>query len=425
MQEFPWYISPKTDYKVKSAIVIGGGLAGTSAAYSMAVRGWDVTLIERNAKLCEEASGNPVGILTPLITHKNDPIGDLYMRGFEYSLSHLKKLVNSGYEIDFYNTGALELSTAKITKELYDIIIPETDIKKISPQQASQLCGLSINSNALFMEKCGVVSPAKLSCANILAGGSRIGLLFSENILSLVKEQENWIVKDVAGLAIASASVVIIANAADAIKFIQCKWIPIYSVRGQLTYLPARAGFELNKILCYDGGYITPEFNGFHYVGATYTRDNSSREITIADNKTNIENLGKIINIGDIDYALTQARVGFRATLTDRRPVIGAVPDIGAFYEDYADLRHGRKYKSYPAGKYLAGLYISVGHGSRGITSCPIGGELIAAMINNEAPTLPQNITNTLNPARFIIKNLSTYKAIPAPDPEALSPSNA
>jgi tRNA 5-methylaminomethyl-2-thiouridine biosynthesis bifunctional protein len=410
MQATPWYINPQINPKSQSAIIIGGGLAGTSAAYSLAMRGWDVTLIERNAHIASEASGNPFGILTPLITHKKDPIGEFYLRGFSYSLAHLHKITSLNHTTHFYNTGALELNTSKITRNLADTIIPIADIKKTSAAAASQYCGVKISSDALFLDKCGFVNPSALCNSNITLMADKINILFYKDILSLNKTCENWVVKDSGGIEVKSAPVVIIANAADAIKFSQCNWLPIDKVRGQLTYLPASViennNAKVSTILCYEGGYIIPEINGYYCVGATYGRHNFNHEINLEDHKINIANLRKNIDIGEVEYEKLQGRVAFRATCIDRRPIIGAVPNVEAFLQDYADLHHGRKNKHYPAGQYLEGLYISTAYGSRGLSGCIIGGEILAAMINNDELPLPQNIVNTVNPARFIIKKL-------------------
>jgi tRNA 5-methylaminomethyl-2-thiouridine biosynthesis bifunctional protein len=43
---------------VRRAVVIGAGLAGSSAAHRLCARGWQVTLIERHAQPAQEASGN-------------------------------------------------------------------------------------------------------------------------------------------------------------------------------------------------------------------------------------------------------------------------------------------------------------------------------------------------------------------------------
>lgn len=406
MKSEPWYILPKNQIKEKRAIVIGAGLAGSAAAYSLAVRGWVVDIIERAGDVASAASGNPVGILTPLITHSKDPIGQFYLNGFEHSLAHINKLESLGHKIHYNNSGVLELSQAKADKNIEDCLIPTSDITKLASEEASLLCGVKLSRNGLYMKKCGLVSSADLCRANIVAGGDNIKTIFSQNILSLVRCNAGWSVHNQFGDEVASAPVVIIANAGDAVKFTQSSWIPMHYVRGQLTYLPAQ-GLGLKAILCYDGGYITPEIDGFNYVGATYSRDNMSAKISLEDHLTNIKNLKQILNIADVDPQMLQGRVSFRASVIDRRPAIGAVPDIAAFYDDYTDLHHGRK-KEYPMGKYLDGLYIAAGFGSRGLTSCSIAGDLLAAMINNEALPLPHDIINTLNPARFIIKKLKT-----------------
>ncbi len=405
MKPEPWYNIPNLNITEKHAIIIGGGLAGTSAAYSLVRKGWKVTLIERERELATGASGNLAGIIAPMITHNNDPIGKFYLRGFEYSLAHLQELEN---HISFNNCGVIELGTGKANKDLSNIIIPSADITKLSQEEASHLAGIKLQTNGLHIAKAGLVNPADLCRANILTCGNNIKVIFSKDILSLEKDEYIWSAIDGFGNKIASAPVVIIANAADAMHISQASWVPLHKVRGQLTHLPSTA-LNLKTILCYDGGYISPEVNGFNYIGATYSRDNLNADVTIEDHIENITNLKKVIDIGDINYEELSGRVSFRASVPDRRPVIGAVPDIDAFYYDYADLKHGRN-KKYPDGKYLQGLYISTGHGSRGLTSCPIGGELLASMINNEELPVPAGINNILSPARFVIKNLKGRK---------------
>jgi glycine/D-amino acid oxidase-like deaminating enzyme len=58
---------------VRRAIVIGAGVAGSSAAHRLCARGWQVTLIERHAQPAQEASGNLAGIFMPLLS-KDDNI---------------------------------------------------------------------------------------------------------------------------------------------------------------------------------------------------------------------------------------------------------------------------------------------------------------------------------------------------------------
>jgi tRNA 5-methylaminomethyl-2-thiouridine biosynthesis bifunctional protein len=402
MHPTPWYRTPQISHKNKQAIIIGGGLAGTSAAYSLSKRGWQITLIERHNALAEEASGNPVGIINQLLTHKNDIIGEFYLNGFHQTLKYIENLQQAGAEINYNKCGVLELAAKKSEKNI-EYLPDNLSIQKLSAAAASEICGIELGSGGLFNESAGWVNPAQICNAAIAA--SNVQTIFLTEILSLQKN-DDWSVIDNAGSQIAHAPVVIIANANYAKNFTQVNWLPLVPVRGQVTYLPTSNSPTKTKcIICYEGGYITPEIGGISYLGATFNRNATDLTVSIDEHAENLSNLKKYLPIADYDCAKLQGRAAFRATSPDRRPIIGPVPDYAAFLEDYADLRHGRQ-KQYPAGKYLDGLYISTGHGSRGLTGCPLAAELLAAQINNEVLPVPQNVVDSLNPARFIIRYL-------------------
>lgn len=62
-------------------------------------------------------------------------------------------------------------------------------------------------------------------------------------------------------------------------------------------------------------------------------------------------------------------------------PLIGAMHDHAWYQQHYHDIRHGRKGKEYDTGYYLPGLYLSLGHGSRGFTTALLAAEIITALI--------------------------------------------
>lgn len=402
----PWYNQPKTKFENSLAVVVGGGLAGTSVAFSLAKRGWTVRLIERFAKLASQASGNGAAIISPLISHKNDIIGKFFLQGFLYTLKHLSDLQGQGKNIKMDICGVLELSPENLSKNIADLSINADLIEKITRSQASKICGLPLNSSALHIKNGGWASPLDVCYANIEAYKNNIEIIYNSEAISLSQENNQWIIKNDIGEIIVKSEVLIIANANDANKFMQTSWLPLISVRGQITHLQD-ADIKINTVICYEGGYITPQINGVNYVGATFSRDNLYTNLLDKDNEVNIYNLKNNIPINvDIQKNIKGGRAALRSTSPDRRPMVGAVANKESFLFDYADLRHGKTNVTYPDGKYYQGLYVATGFGSRGMTGCPIAGEILAQMINNEAPSLDKKIIDSINPARFLIRDL-------------------
>jgi tRNA 5-methylaminomethyl-2-thiouridine biosynthesis bifunctional protein len=87
-------------------------------------------------------------------------------------------------------------------------------------------------------------------------------------------------------------------------------------------------------------------------------------------------------------------------------PIVGPVPDVTWFETEYGDLKHGRPAQNYASASYLQGLYISAAHGSRGMTSCFLAAEIVAAQIEMTPLPVDQSVIEAINPARFIIRRL-------------------
>ena len=52
------------------------------------------------------------------------------------------------------------------------------------------------------------------------------------------------------------------------------------------------------------------------------------------------------------------------------------------------------------------GLYVLTGLGSRGIISAPLAAEYLASLINGEPLPIPRQVTDALNPVRFLVQQL-------------------
>jgi len=170
---------------------------------------------------------------------------------------------------------------------------------------------------------------------------------------------------------------------------------------------------ESRKIKCGISAerYITPAYEGRHIVGASYNLKDKSPELSAFDQAENISSINRLIPALLEQQSEQAGRVAFRAVSKDRVPLVGCVPDREMFEQDYQDLHHGRHSRHYPAGAYLPGLYLSTAHGSRGLASCFISGEMVASMICAEPAPVEKDVVDYLNPARFIIRRLKRSRA--------------
>ena len=104
--------------------------------------------------------------------------------------------------------------------------------------------------------------------------------------------------------------------------------------------------------------------------------------------------------------AIVGGRVSVRATTSDRMPIVGPVPDFAAFETLYSAL--GQRERKHPNTHmpYVDGLYVSVGHGSHGLSNAPLCGEYLASIIANEMLPLQSKVLECIHPGRFFLREL-------------------
>ncbi|NVK42631.1 MAG: bifunctional tRNA (5-methylaminomethyl-2-thiouridine)(34)-methyltransferase MnmD/FAD-dependent 5-carboxymethylaminomethyl-2-thiouridine(34) oxidoreductase MnmC [Oceanospirillaceae bacterium] len=404
----PWFDLPESASRPASVLVIGGGLAGCSAAHSLARRGIRVQLIEQADVLASGGSGNRQGALYAKLPVKPTHQGKFHGSGLHYSHHLAKRLLGDD---DWAACGLLQLALNE--KELNrqqqlidEAYYPAELVHAVSAAEAGTLAGLPIEQSGLFFELGGWISPPALCRALVdhplieVHTDTRIGQLQR-------KTSEGWIALGTDGTQLA-ADAVVIANASAAQTFEQSRHLPLKPIRGQVTHAPAPDSLpDLKTVVCGDG-YIAPSTGGTYAFGATFDLRDDSSDIRNQDHQRNLDTLSGTLPA--LARALAteplEGRVGFRCSTPDYLPIIGPLPVRDRFLEDYARLRNDRKWRFDTAPTHHPGLYISVGHGSKGLLTCPLGGELLAAVICAEPLPLPRDIVDALNPARFIIKNL-------------------
>jgi tRNA 5-methylaminomethyl-2-thiouridine biosynthesis bifunctional protein len=90
----------------------------------------------------------------------------------------------------------------------------------------------------------------------------------------------------------------------------------------------------------------------------------------------------------------------------DYLPIVGTVADADLFRERFAALARDATTAFDIEAPWLDGLLVSTGHGSRGLVTAPIAGELIASLVTGEPLPLPDRVVQALGAARFLARAL-------------------
>lgn len=407
----PWYELEQSRYQNRRAVIIGAGLAGLSCAWSLVQRGWQVTVIEKHHNVAQEASGNPAGLLMPRLSIDNTTDARFYASAMLYASHCLDALQKQSDEKFWFHEGVYSIFKAGKAEKLIEKQGYAEAFMEILHQHELKNSIADPNATVSFFPAAGWASPRGI-CENLLrvCGGSL--QLIQQNVVDVQQQQHQWQALDENGQNIASAEVMIIANGVGANQFESVSWLPLSSVRGQITEIPAsNKSASLNRALSFDA-YVTPEYKGVHYAGATYRVGDANTELTLAEQDETLSNLEQCLPGVFTPPGQLTGRVGFRPVSDDMTPIVGAVPDKNAFAEDYKELHHGRPHAHYPPAKYLSGLYVSAAHGSRGICSSFLCAEMLAAMIVNQPLPVNRQIVEHLSPARFLMRKLKRGQAL-------------
>ncbi|HLA31774.1 MAG TPA: bifunctional tRNA (5-methylaminomethyl-2-thiouridine)(34)-methyltransferase MnmD/FAD-dependent 5-carboxymethylaminomethyl-2-thiouridine(34) oxidoreductase MnmC [Pseudomonas sp.] len=410
----PWFARPPQPAGARHALVIGAGLAGCATAASLAQRGWRVTLLERHAAIAQEASGNPQGVLYLKLSAHGTTLSRLIVSGFGHTRRLLEQLHRGA---DWDNCGVLQLAfDAKEAQRQAQLAaaFPANLLCALDKTAAEEQAGITLPAGGLFYPEAGWVHPPAL-CA-LLSQQPNIQLQLHREALELHREGDSWQAWNGDQL-LARAAVVVLASAAEIKRFSQSAQLPLKRIRGQISRLPATAASRaLRTVLCAEG-YIAPARLDEHCLGASFDFNSDDLTPNSADHAGNLQLLEEIspelacaLNATTLAPEQLQGRAAFRCTSPDYLPIVGPLADAMAFAEAYAVLgKDARQMPDAPC-PWLDGLYINSGHGSRGLITAPLSGELIAAWLNDEPLPVARDVAQACHPNRFALRALIRNK---------------
>jgi tRNA 5-methylaminomethyl-2-thiouridine biosynthesis bifunctional protein len=403
--EAPWYEVEPPVVSGKTVAVIGAGLAGLSVAWSFVQRGWQVTIVDKYKDAAQEASGNPAGLVMPRLSIDNKNDSMFYSSAFLYAINQLDKLQSLSKQRFWFNDGIFSLykkgsAGAIIEKHGY----PESYIKHLTGEDVPEYFKPG-SRDVCYFPNAGWSSPEKICRAIEKACSDNLERVTAK-ISAIKRVKDKWELVDKQGESRGDASIVVVANGTGVEGIDVTSYLPVSAVRGQMTEVSCSSkSARLTHALSFDA-YVTPAHDGVHYVGASYSANETTTSLLDIDQDENMSRLEEVLpGVFDRPLELT-GRVGFRPVSTDRVPVVGAVPDVEEFGRVYKDLHHGKPARYYERGRYQPGLYVSAAHGSRGMCSCFLSAEIIASMAENSPLPVNKEIQDMLSPARFLIRSL-------------------
>lgn len=359
----------------ESALVIGGGVAGCAAAHALAQRGMRVTLLERAPRLAGAASGNPLGILHARFGASDNPLHRFVLASYGHALALFDEVLPADGEARG-ECGLLQLDFSpeehrRITR-LAQREWPAHLLRVVDAAEASELAGVEMTCGGLWFPGGGWLVPPAL-CGR-LADDAGIDRRFLREATELTRTGAGWRASGAEWSSEAEVAVVCCAH--SALRLQPFAQFPLTAVRGQVSLVPATdTSRALRAVVCGEG-YCAPALRGAHVIGATHGFSDEALDVRSADHADNLMKLAAHAPVlraalGDVDAATLEGRAAVRCSAP------GAVPLIG---------------------EVRPGLYCSLAHGTRGLLTAGLAGEIIAAHAAGQLAPLPADILSALAP---------------------------
>jgi len=390
--------SPQPPVPERRAIVLGAGVAGSAAAERLCARKWQVTIVDRQPAPAMEASGNRAGIFMPLLSKDDNVPTRLTRAAYLYALRHWEHLGGIGRAIEGATCGVLQLARdadhADVQRAIAaDHSLPPDFAEWLERPEAEALLGLPVPDGGWLFRGAGWARPGSVCAAMLDACGGRLERRFGVGDVRIEHDGDQWRLIDAHGDLVARAPNLILANGAGALDIPQAAALPLTTLRGQVSHVPADMVPQLPVVLCREA-YLTPASGGVCSAGATYDADPNPA----LSPQSHEENLQKLRGLLSDPHAAAGAplegRVGFRCIAPDRLPLVGRLPDFAAA----GSTERLRDVPRHP------GLYGLLGYASRGLIWAGFAAELLAAQIEGEPLPLESSLVDALDPARFVLR---------------------
>lgn len=370
---------PSTVRRDRRAIVVGGGLSGTLVAERLALRSWEVEILDARP----ERSVAAVGLLRPVVNLRDALNAQISRFAFFYALQHFRGLQQDGFHILWDRCGVLQLAEDPEEAQRFRAIVgahafPPEFLEYVDEARAEALAGRPVRGGGWWFPSGAWISPGSLAVASLAKAEAQVRRHTGRRVAKAEHFDGLWHALDADGAPLAEAPTMVVANAADARRLCPEARLPLSNVRGQVTYVPAAPARKLDIVVS-GSGYLAPRPDGEgHVIGASYQHDDLQSIVRAADHRENLLRAESMLPgwTEGLHPMNLEGWTGFRATVPDRLPIFGA----GS----------------------IAGQHFATGLGSRGLLWAPLGAELIASVLEEDPLPLLRDQAGAISPRRFL-----------------------
>ena len=409
------------------AVIVGAGLAGSSAAWALAQQGWTSTVFERHSGAAQEASGNAGGLFHGVV-HAQDGLHARFNRAASIEAAKAVRHAVARHGVAGAADGLLRLEASLSPRAMQAVLdgcgLPADHAKAITAAAASQLSGLTLTHAAWHYLEGGWVQPAGLVRSYLARAGSHCALHTDSAVASLRHferhgeegRKQSWQLLNERGEVMAEADVVVLANAHDAARLLRplapTALAALQPVRGQISQMSSDAPGLPNTLLPLTGaGYLLPSWQGQTLFGATSNEGDTDPSVRPRDHADNLAQLAKLTQmpaVANLTAAPLQGRTAWRCVAPDRLPVIGGVP------EETQPMLGPRPTPS-DQPRLIArwpGLFVYTALGSRGITWSALGAQVLAAWVTGSPSPIEASLLDAVDPARFAARRARAQRKV-------------
>lgn len=375
---------PPPAFATRHAIVIGAGIAGAGVAHALALRGWQVSVIDAGRQ--DTHGGHVAAALTPVVARDDSPRARLTRAGA--LRAHARWLAHAPAAQAVLACGTVQQmrndrQVADAAATVDALAFPPEWLQAVDREAASAHAGRRLARGGFWFPRGMRVQPGRL-CEGLLdmPGVTRVQARVARLVAlpADVPGGEIWAARDAAGDTVAQAEVVVLAGSVDVPGLLARSGLSascldgLRAVSGQIARV--RADGIGPRCVVAGEGYLLPAIDGECVVGSTYVYDADAPAITASGRETVLGKLAALLPDlapGTLADAVVGDWAGWRAVLPSRLPVLG--PLLGA-----------------------SGVWLATAYASRGLSWSALAGDLIAAQLDGEPLPLERSLVSVVAP---------------------------